>query len=91
MLNNALKLPGCKLMDFDVRTGRGSYPVYVERGALKKAADMGYSFNVGPEMEFFLFLKSNAGTRGFSHSRRAKRPRTYRPGQPYFRPCSAQA
>ena len=30
-------------------------PRYVLRRAIKKAADMGYSFNVGPECEFFLF------------------------------------
>ncbi|MCR5485650.1 MAG: type I glutamate--ammonia ligase [Clostridiales bacterium] len=30
-------------------------PRYVLRRAVKKAADMGYSFNVGPECEFFLF------------------------------------
>ncbi len=29
--------------------------------ALKKAADMGYSFNVGPEMEFFLFQTDEKG------------------------------
>lgn len=30
-------------------------PRYVLKRAIKKAADMGYSFNVGPECEFFLF------------------------------------
>ena len=30
-------------------------PRYVLRRAIKKAADMGYSCNVGPECEFFLF------------------------------------
>ncbi len=30
-------------------------PRYILKRAIKKAADMGYSFNVGPECEFFLF------------------------------------
>ena len=30
-------------------------PRYVLKKAIKKAADMGYAFNVGPECEFFLF------------------------------------
>jgi glutamine synthetase len=36
-------------------------PRYVLRRALKEAADMGYSFNVGPECEFFLFLTDETG------------------------------
>src|SRR5436190_977027 len=28
---------------------------------LKRAADMGYSFNTGPELEFFLFKRSETG------------------------------
>ncbi|NLC72890.1 MAG: type I glutamate--ammonia ligase [Ruminococcaceae bacterium] len=30
-------------------------PRYILKSALKKAADLGYTFNVGPECEFFLF------------------------------------
>lgn len=30
-------------------------PRYILKRAIRKAADMGYSFNVGPECEFFLF------------------------------------
>ena len=36
-------------------------PRYVLRKAVKKAADMGYSFNVGPECEFFLFQVDEKG------------------------------
>ncbi len=36
-------------------------PRYVLRRMLKKAADMGYSFNVGPEAEFFLFNTDENG------------------------------
>ena len=53
VLNNALKPPGCKLMEFEVRTGRGSYPVYVERGALKKAADI-----IGKDRKVFIVTDS---------------------------------
>jgi glutamine synthetase len=37
-------------------------PRYVLRRVIKKAADMGYSFNVGPECEFFLFQTDERGT-----------------------------
>ena len=36
-------------------------PRYVLKKTLKKAADMGYSFNVGPECEFFLFETDENG------------------------------
>ncbi|MGN0160764.1 MAG: type I glutamate--ammonia ligase [Lachnospiraceae bacterium] len=36
-------------------------PRYVLRRAIKDAADMGYTFNVGPECEFFLFLTDEDG------------------------------
>jgi glutamine synthetase len=36
-------------------------PRYVLRRVLKKAADMGYTFNVGPECEFFLFQTNERG------------------------------
>ncbi len=36
-------------------------PRYVLKRALKEAADMGYSFNVGPECEFFLFHTDDEG------------------------------
>ena len=36
-------------------------PRGVLKRVLKKAADMGYSFNVGPEMEFFLFQTDEQG------------------------------
>ena len=36
-------------------------PRGVLKRVLKKAADMGYSFNVGPECEFFLFQTDEAG------------------------------
>lgn len=37
-------------------------PRYVLRRALKEASDMGYTFNVGPELEFFLFHTAPDGT-----------------------------
>lgn len=36
-------------------------PRYVLKRALKKAADMGYTFNAGPECEFFLFETDEHG------------------------------
>jgi len=36
-------------------------PRYVLKRALKEAQDMGYSFNVGPELEFFLFHLDERG------------------------------
>ena len=36
-------------------------PRYVLRKALKKASDLGYTFFVGPECEFFLFQKDEKG------------------------------
>jgi glutamine synthetase len=36
-------------------------PRYVLRKVLKKASDMGYTFNVGPELEFFLFQTDEQG------------------------------
>lgn len=36
-------------------------PRYVLRRAIKEAADMGYTFNVGPECEFFLFHTDEVG------------------------------
>ncbi len=36
-------------------------PRYILRKVLKEAEDMGYSFNVGPECEFFLFLTDEDG------------------------------
>ncbi len=37
-------------------------PRYVLRRALKEAADLGYTFNVGPEAEFFLFHTAPDGS-----------------------------
>ncbi|HJJ47487.1 MAG TPA: type I glutamate--ammonia ligase [Methanocorpusculum sp.] len=36
-------------------------PRYILQCQLKKAAEMGYTFNVGPEMEFFLFKRDAEG------------------------------
>ena len=36
-------------------------PRYILKKVLKEAADMGYSFNVGPECEFFLFHTDDEG------------------------------
>ena len=34
-------------------------PRYILKKAIKEAVDMGYDFNTGPELEFFLFKKEN--------------------------------
>lgn len=36
-------------------------PRYILRKVIKEAADMGYTFNVGPELEFFLFNMEESG------------------------------
>ncbi len=36
-------------------------PRYILKRVLKEAADMGYTFNVGPECEFFLFASDESG------------------------------
>ena len=36
-------------------------PRYVLRRALERAEKLGYTFNVGPEMEFFLFETDEKG------------------------------
>ena len=36
-------------------------PRYILKKTIKKASDMGYQFNVGPECEFFLFLTDENG------------------------------
>ena len=41
-------------------------PRYILKKVLKEAKDMGYSFNVGPEPEFFLFEKEN-GVKPLAH------------------------
>ncbi len=49
----------------DVYTTRGEPftgdPRYILKQEMKKAADKGYIFNVGPEMEFFLFRRDTEG------------------------------
>jgi glutamine synthetase len=42
-------------------------PRYVLRKITKKAADMGFTLNVGPEMEFFLFEKENGNATTIPH------------------------
>jgi glutamine synthetase len=36
-------------------------PRYILKKVIKEAEDMGYMFNTGPELEFFLFKKENGG------------------------------
>ena len=50
----------CDLYTPDGKIFEGS-PRYALQKTLKKAADMGYEFNVGPECEFFLFQTDNEG------------------------------
>ncbi|MBI4797620.1 MAG: glutamine synthetase [Desulfarculus sp.] len=50
----------CDIMNPDGTPYEGD-PRYVLKRNLKKAADLGYSMNVGPELEFFYF-KDNKGT-----------------------------
>jgi len=42
-------------------------PRHVLRNALKQADDMGYTMNVGPELEFFLFNRGDEGTTTTPH------------------------
>jgi glutamine synthetase len=42
-------------------------PRYVLRRQLEIAKDMGYSMNVGPELEFYLFEKKNGGSAIIPH------------------------
>ena len=50
----------CDIYDVDGRPFEGD-PRYVLRRALKEAEDMGYTFEVGPECEFFLFHYDDNG------------------------------
>ncbi len=45
----------CDVYCADKVTPFAGDPRYIFRKAIKEAADMGYTFNVGPECEFFLF------------------------------------
>lgn len=46
-------------------------PRYVLKRALKKAADLGYTFQVGPEPEFYIFKKDEKGNPIFGTNDRA--------------------
>lgn len=50
----------CDIYDVNGKPFEGD-PRYVLRRALKKAEDMGYTFEVGPECEFFLFHYDDEG------------------------------
>ncbi len=50
----------CDIYNIDKKPFEGD-PRYVLKKNLKKAADMGYTYNVGPELEYFYF-KDNKGT-----------------------------
>ena len=54
-------------------------PRGVLKKALKRAKDMGYSFNVGPECEFFLFQTDEKGA---AHHPDRRRGRLFRPRPP---------
>jgi glutamine synthetase len=47
----------CDILEPDGRPHQGD-PRWVLKENLKRAADMGYTFNVGPELEYFYFQKS---------------------------------
>jgi glutamine synthetase len=47
----------CDILEPDGRPHQGD-PRWVLKKNLKRAADMGYTFNLGPELEYFYFLKS---------------------------------
>jgi glutamine synthetase len=47
----------CDILEPDGRPHQGD-PRWVLKKNLKRAADMGYTFNVGPELEYFYFQKS---------------------------------
>lgn len=42
-------------------------PRYILKNALKESVQMGYEFNTGPELEFFLFKKENGSLRALPH------------------------
>ncbi|MGI6701887.1 MAG: type I glutamate--ammonia ligase [Christensenellales bacterium] len=50
----------CDVYDTNDKPFEGD-PRYVLKKVLKKAADMGYTVNAGPEMEFFLFFLDETG------------------------------
>ncbi|MDD3652633.1 MAG: type I glutamate--ammonia ligase [Desulfotomaculaceae bacterium] len=50
----------CDIYDHDRKPFEGD-PRYVLRRAIQEAAEMGYTMNVGPEAEFFLFHVDNEG------------------------------
>lgn len=51
----------CDVYCADKVTPFAGDPRYIFRKAIKEAADMGYTFNVGPECEFFLFELDEKG------------------------------
>lgn len=50
----------CDVYTYDGKPFEGC-PRYALKKVIKEAADMGYTFNVGPECEFFLFLTDEKG------------------------------
>ncbi|MGB4658154.1 MAG: type I glutamate--ammonia ligase [Mobilitalea sp.] len=50
----------CDIHTIDGKPFKGD-PRYILQKVIKEAADMGYSFNVGPELEFFLFQMEENG------------------------------
>lgn len=44
-------------------------PRYILKKALKEAQDLGYEFNTGPELEFFLFKRDNGSIKPLPHDK----------------------
>jgi len=44
-------------------------PRYILKKALKEAQEMGYEFNTGPELEFFLFRRENGSIKPLPHDK----------------------
>ncbi len=59
----------CDVYDVEGKPFLGD-PRYILKNAIKEATEMGYTFNVGPELEFFLFhMEENGQPTTISHER----------------------
>ena len=59
----------CDVYDVEGKPFQGD-PRYILKKAIKEATELGYTFNVGPELEFFLFhMEENGQPTTISHER----------------------
>ncbi len=64
---NTLRLI-CDVYTADDKPFEGD-PRYILKKTLKEASDMGFEFNTGPELEFFLFRKDNGTVKPLPHDK----------------------